>query len=147
MPLSSLDKIQCIIIFLQVLLPNMVLLLMFVSRVKAVKSGEVPLGYFKKFQPRENFSLPEYVELPARNFTNLFELPVLFFALMPLLFYFQKVDTTAVILSALFVLSRYAHTLIHVTVNKIKYRMQIYFVGVLVVLALWMRFLTQVLQG
>ena len=120
----------------------MVLAIMGRKRFEAVRKGLVPLGFFKSYQ-RKDILVPEDVEVPARNYTNLFELPVLFFALMPLLFIFQKADYISLALAWLFVLLRYLHTIVHIWKNKIFWRMRIFATGGLVLLIMWLRFFLQ----
>ena len=50
---------------------------MFRGRVKAVRSKAVPFKYYRAMSGGD---LPDYAAIPARHFTNLFELPVLFYA-------------------------------------------------------------------
>jgi hypothetical protein len=125
-----------------VFLPYIVLGLMARSRFDAVRKGLIPLGFFKTYQ-RKDVVLPDTVELPARNYTNLFELPVLFFALMPLLFIFQKADYISLAMTWIFVATRYGHTWVHLGRNKIFWRMRIFTFGGLMLLAMWIRFFLQ----
>ena len=139
------DKLLAVFVFLQFALPMIILGVMFKGRLKAVTNGDVPMGYFKNFKAQDGFSLPDYVQVPSRNFINLFEVPVLFFALVPLLFQFQFVDLWTVLLAGLFVLSRYVHSYIHVTHNKVMKRMRVYSFGLIVLCLLWLKFIIQIL--
>ena len=73
------EKLMVLIVTLQVILPLMVLALMAKRRIKAVVKGEVPGWYFKTYKADPNIKLSDNLELPSRNFVNLFELPTLFY--------------------------------------------------------------------
>lgn len=78
--------------------------------------------------------LPEAVSYPAHNFRNLFELPVLFYALCLFLFVTASADRPDVIAAWVFVGFRALHSLIHSTVNIVMARFLAYLAATL---ALW----------
>jgi hypothetical protein len=78
--------------------------------------------------------LPEEVSYPANNFRNLFELPVLFYALCLYLYVTATVETADVIAAWLFVVFRIVHSAIHCTVNIVIMRFAAYSAAAL---ALW----------
>jgi hypothetical protein len=122
----------------QVLLVFIVVVVLGYRRFKDIKSGNTPVGYYKLYQNSEK--VPEGQLLAARNLTNLFEIPVLFFALIPLLMITGKADYNSLVFCWIFVASRYVHSFIHLTSNKLFWRMRIYFVGILALAILWGRF-------
>ena len=63
--------------FAMVLLTFAVLMTMFRARVRAVREGKVSATYFRIYQGEVE---PESTAKPARHFANLFEAPVLFYA-------------------------------------------------------------------
>jgi hypothetical protein len=142
--ISTNEKLLVLMVTLQVVLPLVVLVLMGIRRNKAVLTGEVPLRYFKTLKADPNIQLTDRLEVPSRNFINLFEVPVLFYSFVPLAFYFHKADTLTVLLAGLFVLSRYIHTAIHITFNKVKFRFAMYLLGVTLIAVMWIRLLAQV---
>lgn len=76
------------------------------------------------------------------NYRNLFELPVLFYLLCALV---VATHTESRMLSAgvwLFVLLRYAHSFIHCTHNRVMHRFSVFAAGLLVLVALWLVFLS-----
>ena len=78
--------------------------------------------------------LPESVSYPSNNFKNLFELPVLFYALC---LHFHVTGTAGhaeVVAAWLFLAFRVIHSAIHCTVNIVAARFAAYF---LASLALW----------
>ena len=76
----------------------------------------------------------------ADNFRNLFEVPVLFYALCPLLAVADAVTPLQLGLAWLFVAARAAHSFIHVTYNRVMHRFLVYAFGALCVFAMWLVF-------
>jgi len=75
---------------------------------------------------------------PADNFTNLFEMPVLFYVATLTLYVTQMVDWLFLVLMATFVVFRHIHSAIHVTYNKVIHRFYAYAVSTIVLWVVWM---------
>ena len=75
---------------------------------------------------------PESVSFPSHNFRNLFEMPVMFYALCLYLFVTGNVDTTFVSSAWLFVALRSVHSLVHCTRNIVNLRFMVYMLGAIV---------------
>ena len=73
-------------------------------------------------------------------FKNQFELPVLFYILIALALPLRHADNVIVILSWVFVVTRFVHAGIFVTSNDLNYRSLAWFAGVFVLLAMWIYF-------
>lgn len=78
--------------------------------------------------------LPEEVSYPANNLRNLFELPVLFYALCLYLYVTATAGNADVIAAWLFLVFRSLHSAIHCTVNIVIMRFAAYSAAAL---ALW----------
>src|SRR5918993_6109476 len=65
---------------------------------------------------------PAAVSNPSDNLKNLFELPVLFYALALLLFVTDSVDAVYVAAAWVFVAFRAAHSAVHCTFNRVMVR-------------------------
>ncbi|MGH8372948.1 MAG: MAPEG family protein [Gammaproteobacteria bacterium] len=76
-----------------------------------------------------NSTLPASVNNSSNNLKNLFELPVIFYALCIFLLLIQKADAVFLYSAWLYVALRAIHSLIHCTVNIVKYRFQVYFLS------------------
>ena len=76
--------------------------------------------------------LPEEISYPADNLRNLFELPVLFYALCLYLYASGNVDSLYVIAAWLFVGLRSLHSAIQCTVNIVMARFAAYMAGAVV---------------
>lgn len=85
------------------------------------------------------------VERPAQNLTNLFEMPVLYFALVPLLIMTASASGAQVALAWAFVALRLAHTVIHIGPNTIKTRARLYIASSAMLFAMWLGFIIDLL--
>jgi hypothetical protein len=81
------------------------------------------------------------------NYRNLFEAPVLFYALCG---YLAVTQLTTVLLLACawgYVFLRAAHTFVHLTNNKVIRRFQLFFASSVVLFAMWLLFLVRLLTA
>jgi hypothetical protein len=76
---------------------------------------------------------PPNVSNPSDNFKNLFEIPVLFYALVLYLFITKQVDAVYVNAAWLFVVFRVLHSAVHCTFNLIMLRFYLYLFATLAV--------------
>lgn len=78
--------------------------------------------------------LPETVMAPSYNLQNLFELPVIFYALCLFLYTANMVDSVFVGSAYIFFVARALHTIVHCSYNKVMHRFLLYLLSSL---ALW----------
>ena len=83
----------------------------------------------------------------ADNFKNLFEVPVLFYALVACLAAWDHVTPLFVAGAWLFVALRALHSFIHCTYNMVMHRFYAYAAGTFVIFALWGVFAFQLLSA
>ena len=107
------------------------------------------LGFVRISAARRGLISPEYLSLGAgarppdsvavihHHFSNLFEVPVLFYAGCISLFVLGGVDTLAMALAWLFVLMRCVHTLIVLRTNRPQQRVGPYVLSCCAVWGLW----------
>ena len=76
---------------------------------------------------------PPNVSNPSDNLKNLFEIPVLFYALVLYLFITKQVDTVYVNAAWVFVVFRALHSAVHCTFNLIMLRFYLYLFATLAV--------------
>jgi len=76
----------------------------------------------------------------ADNFRNLFEAPVLFFAVCLALAITDAVTPPQVALAWSYVALRAAHSFIHVTYNRVMHRLAVFIASMAVVFAMWALF-------
>ena len=128
-------------VFVQVALIFFVLFRMGFARWTAVRDGQVEV---RGESPR-NYGWPRKAQAAADNFQNQFELPTLFFALVPLAILTHKADLLFVLLAWVFVVLRWLHALEHMRPNRLKLLFPIYAAGALVLLVMWAVFAARIL--
>lgn len=128
-------------VFVQVLLVFVVAILMSGARRRAIpvmqmQRGELALG---------KAPWPEDAVKRAANYTNQFELPVLFYAVVAFALIVKGADTIMIVLAWIFVLSRVLHAAIHIGPNKIRQRTPAFALGFLVVFLMWVKLAVHVI--
>lgn len=86
---------------------------------------------------------PDWLGNWGRNLANLFELPVLYYALVAAyaaVGSMVEVDGLQVTLAWAFAISRIIHTLVHVTINNMALRFLTHRIGFVILAILWIRF-------
>lgn len=73
----------------------------------------------------------------ANNYSNLFELPVLFFAASAFAYCARMVDDLMLGLAVAFVISRVAHSVIHIGPNRVLVRFGAALASAVIVAAMW----------
>src|SRR5690606_11505525 len=124
-----------------VLVTGVYVLLMF-GRKAAVRAGDARMSQF-----RENREEPPQSLFIRNNLANQFELPMLFHAACLALFVTGGAGPWTLALAWLFVASRYAHTAIHVTSNRIRYRQPAFTAGFAALLLMWAALAVHLLRG
>jgi hypothetical protein len=107
---------------------------MFIERVTQVRAERIRW-----------YEIPSASQMAARfkdtraadNFRNLFEIPVLLYLALVVAFVTSQVTATTLALAWAFVATRYLHSAIHCTDNRIRHRLPVYFLGALILLVLW----------
>ncbi len=116
---------------------------LFFARKNAVKSGELDGTYFKTYQGE----IPRKLKQLENNFNNQFQVPAMFMIVCLAAIQFKCVSPLFFVMSCLFVMTRFFHSYIHITSNKILMRAGSYFMGVIIVALLWLLILLRVLAG
>jgi len=86
-------------------------------------------------------------ESAANNYTNLFEGPVLFYVAILLALILMLQDGIVVALAWIYVASRYVHSLIHITYNRVMHRFWVFAFSSAILLATWVRLGWIILQA
>lgn len=116
-------------------------------RLVGIVRREYPLRYFKLLQRPEGASFPERAEATARNFINLSELPILFYALVPLLVFANYESPLMLGLLWTFVVFRCLHSAIHLTFNAVPWRFAAFLISCLTLFTAWALFASHALGG
>jgi len=121
-------------VFAMVAITFSVLVTMFVQRVSEMKR--------ERIHPQQIASSAQSAARlrncgAADNFRNLFELPVLFYAALLIVYATQQTSVTLLALAWTFVVLRALHSWIHCGYNRVMHRFQAYAAGAAVLLAIW----------
>jgi|HubBroStandDraft_3_1064219.scaffolds.fasta_scaffold750570_2 hypothetical protein len=128
-------------VFVQVFLTFALLMGMAMGRGHALSSGQT--------KPRDVAA--RQANWPARTaqlgdcFSNQFEVPVLFYVLIALAMPLRHADLIIVMLSWVFVVTRFAHAGVFVTSNDVRTRSLAWFAGAIVVFVMWLYFALKIL--
>jgi hypothetical protein len=128
-------------VFVQVGLTFFFLFWMARERLSVIKSGEVKVRDIALRQP----AWPEQVTQVANTFHNQLELPILFYVLVAFALITRKADFLFVVMSWMFVATRLFHAYVYATTNRIQYRFQVFAVGALILLVMWIVFAARIL--
>ena len=128
-------------VFVLVGLTFALLLWMAGARRQALVGGETRVRDVALGQP----NWPTRATQVGNSFKNQFELPLLFYILIALALPLRHADLFIVLMSWVFVITRFAHAGIFVTSNDMKRRSLAWFAGVLVLFAMWIYFALRIL--
>jgi len=121
----------------QVALTFIVMLIMYRKRVTEMKSKRIHPQRMKTRSAAHGLLTDS--ESAANNYSNLFESPVLFYTAILLTLILMVQDTILVILAWAYVGSRYVHSFIHISYNRVMHRFSIFIFNSFVLLAIWVR--------
>jgi len=128
--------------FTTMLLTLVVWSYMYVRRIRFITQNRLSSVELAKPGALAELS-PPAVSNPSDNLKNLFEIPVLFYALALYLFVTQQVDAIYVIVAWIFVVFRALHSAVHCTFNLVILRFCLYLVSTL---AVWFMLLRAVVD-
>lgn len=117
----------------QVILTLCVGVLARLRRDKSVKEG-FNWRYFKTFEGEKP---PRYVLQADQHLVNLFEAPMLFFAVGILAISLDTVDAVILIMASIYVISRVIHAIISLTNNRLLWRARIFIFSTIILLIMW----------
>jgi hypothetical protein len=103
-------------------------------RFAAAKAGRVDPRFYKVFKGDGE---PPELAAASRNVVNLYEMPTLFYGGTAIAFAAGEAGSLIVALAWSYVLLRLAHTVIHVTTNRVMWRFRAFFASWLVLAAYW----------
>ncbi|MBR0847349.1 MAPEG family protein [Bradyrhizobium diazoefficiens] len=128
-------------VFVQIGLTFALLIGMALARRQALVSGETKIRDIALREP----NWPTRATQIANCFSNQFELPVLFYVLIALALPLRHADLFIVLMSWVFVVTRFAHAGVFVTSNDLGQRSSVWLASVLVLLAMWIYFALKIL--
>jgi hypothetical protein len=128
-------------VFVLVGLTFALLLGMVTMRTRAVTGGETKMKDVALGEP----NWPTRAAQIGNCFSNQFEIPLLFYILIAIALPLRHADLVIVLLSWVFVVTRFVHAGIFVTSNDLRQRGPAWFAGVLVLFAMWLYFALKML--
>jgi hypothetical protein len=128
-------------VFVLVGLTFALLLGMATMRTRALAGGETQMKDVALGEP----NWPARAAQIGNCFSNQFEIPVLFYILIAIALPLRRADLVIVLLSWVFVVTRFVHAGIFVTSNDLRQRGPAWFAGVLVLFAMWLYFALKLL--
>jgi hypothetical protein len=118
--------------FATIFLTFLVWVYMYVRRISFIKRRKIRPQELTAHGALAQISPPS-VSNPSDNLKNLFEIPVLFYALVLYLFVTKQVDAVYVNAAWIFVGFRVLHSIVHCTFNLVMLRFYLYLVATLAV--------------
>lgn len=115
-----------------------VFLTMFVTRAGHIRRNPPTSGEFDSGEAALRYFSP--IEMPANNYRNLFEMPVLYFALVPLLLLTDQASGVQVALAWVYVALRCLHSFVHIGPKKVPVRALLFALSAMVLMAMWIGF-------
>ena len=128
-------------VFVLVGLTLALLLGMASARTRALTSREISLKDVALGQP----NWPERATQIGNCFANQFEIPLLFYLLIAIALPLRHADFFIVLMSWVFVVTRFVHAGIFVTSNDLGRRSLAWFAGVVVLFIMWVYFALRIL--
>jgi hypothetical protein len=128
-------------VFVLVGLTFFLLLWMAGARRGALVGGQTKIRDIALGQP----NWPARATQIGNCFSNQFELPLLFYILIAIALPLRHADLVIVMLSWVFVVTRFVHAGIFVSSNDLGQRSMAWFAGVLVLFAMWLYFALKIL--
>jgi hypothetical protein len=117
--------------FATVLLTFLVWAYMYIRRINFIRSIKIRP---QDLSPKKLAEIsPPSVSNPSDNLKNLFEVPVIFYAIALYLFVTKQVDAVYMIAAWIFVIFRVLHSIIHCTFNRVMLRFYFYLFATLAV--------------
>jgi len=128
-------------VFVQVLLTFCLLLWMAKCRRGALGRGELKIRDIALGQT----TWPAGAQQASNSYDSQFQIPILFYVLVGFAWATKQADLIFVVMSWIFVISRFAHAYIHTTSNHVPTRFNAFAFGVAVLILMWIIFAVRIL--
>lgn len=138
------QKIILLPLFAQVALTAIVWVWMYVTRLKEIFVNNINVQDLADANAKR--TLLQRVSGPSDNFINLFEMPVLFYVAIFVIYNTGIVSSLYVTLAFCFVGLRFIHSVIQSTYNRIKHRFAFYLLSSLSLWTLWGMIMVEIIR-
>ena len=116
-------------------------------RYRAVLKDGFDPKYFRLYDASQSsVAMPEYLAKVTQHYQNLLEMPPLFYLALLLVTVLNVTDTFYIILSWAFLLSRFFHSYIHTTANRVMKRKNAFIVSMAILMILWVRIAIEIVS-
>ena len=129
----------------QVILTFTVMIIMYRRRVSEMQTKQIHPQKTKTRSLARGVLIDS--ESAADNYSNLLESPVLFYVAILLTLILMVQDSIIVILAWTYVASRYLHSIIHISYNRVMHRFSVFIFSSFVLLAIWSRLAWIIIQS
>ena len=116
----------------QVILTWLMFIILGIRKSKDIKAGKVD----RTKTALDNKAWSDEVVKVSNNIANQFQTPVLFYVLCFIIFNLDMVTTISLLLAWSYVISRYLHAYVHIGSNYVPYRMNLFLLGCIALIAL-----------
>ena len=120
-----------------VVLTFLVLFTLGIGRVLAIKACQVSIKSFVLMEGKGQLSTR--LQQLDRNFTNLLEVPVLFYLWCLVVMVLPLQDASLIKLAWVYVAMRFIHSAIHITYNNVNHRFLVFVLSCALLLVMWLR--------
>jgi hypothetical protein len=121
-------------LFVMVLLSMAVGFRMLQLRYRAVLQDGLPPAWF---QLNRGGKPPVYMLQAEQHYTNLYETPVLFYAIVILIYLLNMTNQFSLILAWAYVASRLGHAYVHLGQNSLLHRRNVFLASIAILAVLW----------
>jgi hypothetical protein len=128
-------------VFVQVALTFVLLFAMGSSRFAAVRANQVKVID----AAASNIAWPRRAAQVSRSFHNQLETPLLFYVVVILAIITKRDDAFFVTCEWLWVATRVAHALVHISSNRLQLRFPLFLAGVIILIVMWITFALRIL--
>jgi hypothetical protein len=117
---------------------------MFCTRVNYMLANKI---HPQRVQSRDGMrQLLQPAATPSDHFNNLLELPLLFYIAVMLIWALQLSDSIYLLMAWLYVCLRLAHSIIHLSYNRVMHRLYAFAASSLVLLLIWLRLALHIIE-
>ncbi len=120
------------------------LLVLGISRYKAIARGDVRMSYFRTY---DTGTQPARLQILSRHAQNHFEVPPLFYIGVLFVFVTDSVSSAAVSFAWLFVAMRCVHAYIHLGSNNVRHRFYAFIISLIFLAGLWLTLLISLISS
>ena len=103
-------------------------------RYGAVRRGEIDGRFYRLYRDDDE---PEHLRVLTRHVINLYEAPILFYAISIIAFVTETVSALILTLAWAYVALRFLHSYIHLSSNRVINRFRVFVTSQLTLMALW----------